>query len=207
MRLLSSRRSLRSAAVARRSRESRVTRAAGQSPRVGPAASDALRRRAQGHTPFSSDFALSSAERRRREPYCCKLVLQHRERRGVVLRHEGRRLRVAESSGPEVLRRRAAGTEPPREFRRRVSTRPPPRRPPARRTCESAKRMTSGTPPGTGTTLFACTTAAMACSTAPKRISAPAVVVPEACSKRHSATAPEAEKLAGARVGPTRRSS
>ena len=41
--------------------------------------------------------------------------------------------------------------------------------------------MTSGTPPGTGTTLFACTTAAMACSTAPKRISASAALASVAC--------------------------
>ena len=60
--------------------------------------------------------------------------------------------------------------------------------------CESAKRMTSGTPPGVGTTLFACTTALMACSTVANRIKAPAVVVPDACSKRHSTMTPKALK-------------
>ena len=90
------------------------------------------------------------------------------------------------SSAPEP-----PDTEPPREFPAESFPLSPPRSPRRAFPCESAKRMTSGTPPGTGTTLFACTTAAMACSTVPKRISAPAVVVPEACSKRHSTIPPK----------------
>ena len=66
--------------------------------------------------------------------------------------------------------------------------------PPGPLPCESANRITRGTDPLCGTTLFALTTAVMACSINSKRISAPAVVVPLACSKRHSIMFPNVLK-------------
>ena len=62
--------------------------------------------------------------------------------------------------------------------------------------CESANRITSGTAPPAGTRPFAVTTALAACSALANRISAPAVVVPDACSSRHSMIAPNTLKNA-----------
>ena len=62
--------------------------------------------------------------------------------------------------------------------------------------CESAKRITSGTCPPAGTLPLAVTTALAACSMDEKRISAPAVVVPDACSRRHSMIVPKILKNA-----------